>query len=516
MSRRHVVFVAAENGALPGGKVGGVGDVVRDLPVALAACGWRVTVLTPAYGMFSTLPEARLVDELTVSFAGRRETVEVHELSRPDTALRQLAFEHPLFSAGGAGQIYTERPGEGPFASDATRFALFGAATASWVRGQERAPDVVHLHDWHAAFYCLLRAFAPAFRTLAAIRTVFTIHNLAYQGTRPLDCDESSLTAWFPGLAVDPAIVGDPDNPGCINPMALAIRTCERVSTVSPTYAREILRPSDPARGFVGGEGLERPLTSAARAGRLVGILNGCDYDSPQPGRPDWPDLVAQLQAQLASWREQQPDETIHGLAIERLQGRSARRPRHLLVSIGRLVRQKVSLLFEPLDDGRSALEHVLDVLGQEGMLIVLGSGERDCEARIGEIAKRCEPLLFVRGYSESLAQTLYPAGELFLMPSSFEPCGISQMLAMRAGQPVLAHATGGLCDTIDDGRTGFLFSGDTARAQASAFVAALRHALTTKEQQPDEWQALCTRAAAQRFDWATAARATIDELYAA
>ena len=491
-----------------------MGDVVRDLPAALAELGWQATVLTPSYGVFSSLPGAHRIGSLDVSFAGGSETVEVHELPAAEGGVRQVVFEHPRFSADGAGRIYANREGEGPFATDATRFALFGAAAARWVRDLERTPDVVHLHDWHAAFYCLFRNFAPDFESLAAIRTVFTIHNLSYQGTRPLDGHASSLAAWFPDLDVDPALVGDPHSPGCINPMALAIRTCDGISTVSPTYAREILEPSDPARGFIGGEGLERQLGNAARSGRLVGILNGCDYDAAPPPRPGWHDLAGLAAWQVNVWRDEAPEDPAHRIARDRLLELPKRSPRHVLVSIGRLVRQKVSLYLEALDDGRTALEHILDTLGADGILIVLGSGEAEYERRVTAIAQRREELLFLRGYSEMLSEALYGGGDLFLMPSSFEPCGISQMLAMRAGQPVVAHATGGLSDTIEDGRTGFLFSAATPGAQAAAFVERVGDALDLKSNHEKEWQQMRRRAAAERFDWAASARATISGLY--
>ncbi len=491
-----------------------MGDVVRDLPAALARLRWQATVLTPSYGVFSTLPGSRRIGSMDVAFAGRREPVEVHEAAPAEGGVRQVVFEHPLFANGGVGRIYASREDEGPFATDATRFALLGAAAAQWIRALEPRPDVVHLHDWHAAFYCLFRSFAPGHARLAAIRTVFTIHNLSYQGTRPLDGHESSLAAWFPDLDVDPGLVGDPHSPDCINPMALAIRTCDRISTVSPTYAREILRPSDPAHGFVGGEGLEHQLGIAARAGRLVGILNGCDYGGEWEERPDWERLTGLAARQVELWLEKTPEDPAHASARDRLRALPDARPGHVLVSIGRLVRQKVSLFLQELDDGRTALEHIVAALGAEGVLIMLGTGEAEYERRVGAIAERCDRLLFLRGYSERLAEALYRGGDLFLMPSSFEPCGISQMLAMRAAQPVVAHATGGLCDTIDDGRTGFLFGGETPRDQATAFVATVERALAMRTRDYGEWQNVCIRAACERFDWAACARATVAELY--
>jgi starch synthase len=130
------------------------------------------------------------------------------------------------------------------------------------------------------------------------------------------------------------------------------------------------------------------------------------------------------------------------------------------------------------------------------------------------EIARENRRLLFLCGYSESLAAPLYRAGDLFLMPSSFEPCGISQMLAMRATQPCVVHSVGGLKDTVEDGRTGFVFEGDSPQQQAMAFVDTVKRALAMKTENDDTWQKICIRAASARFSWSKSAKQTIEMLY--
>lgn len=491
-----------------------MGDVVRDLPAALARQGWSATVVSPSYGMFSELPGARPLESVTATFRGEQTSVDVYDVPAANDGVRNIVFEHALFSPLGPGKVYAEVADEGPFATDASKFAFFGAVTAAWIHAQDELPDVVHIHDWHAAFYFLLRGFDPRFESLQEVQTVFTIHNIAYQGTRPLTGHESSLAEWFPELAFETAIVRDPHATDCVNPLALAIRSADKVSTVSPTYAQEIRRPSDPERGFFGGEGLEVQLENAARAGRLVGILNGCEYNGNGSRRPRWRRILALAGEQVDAWLDRNPDDESHQLAAARLASLPTARPDNVLVSIGRLVRQKVSLFLQELADGRSALEHLADQLGDSGVLILLGSGEREFEARVLEIAARCPQVLFLRGYSETLAEPLYRGGDLFLMPSSFEPCGISQMLAMRAAQPCVVHGVGGLCDTVRDGKTGFVFGGKDPAEQATAFVAAVDRALTMKAGDNDRWQSLCIRAASERFDWNRSARQTTEELY--
>jgi starch synthase len=512
---KRIILLAAENGALPGGKVGGVGDVVRDLPVALAELGWKPGVLTPAYGLFSRLAGAREISNIVVPFGSGTETVSVLAVPGPDPRVEHIVFEHALFSPSGPGKVYCDDDAARPFATDAGKFAFLCATAAAYVDGLEQLPDVVHLQDWHAALYCVLREYDPRYRRLGGIRTVYTIHNLAMQGIRPLDNDVSSLRSWFPHLEYDYETVADPRYRDCVNPMAAAIRLADRLNTVSPTYANEILRPNDPDRGFNGGEGLEQDLQKAAGEGRLVGILNGCEYPKRDRRRPGWRRLLDTINAELVTWRGRNGEAVpIHELAATRIESMPRRRPETVLTSIGRLTSQKVDLFLQRTTSGRSALEAILDGLGRSGVFILLGSGDRALEQRVAEIARHHENFLFLCGYSETFSELLYRTGDLFLMPSSFEPCGISQMLAMRAAQPCVVHAVGGLRDTVEDDRTGFTFGGDAPVEQAENFVAAVRRALLVKSGDPDHWLRIRERAAAQRFSWSASAKQYIGELY--
>lgn len=487
---------------------------MRDLPSALVNVGWRATVLTPSYGMFHEIPGATRLGSIDLPFADDQHIVEVFEIPGSDPKVRNIAFEHALFSPNGPGHIYSNDAPERPFATDAGKFAFFSAVAAMWINALPDPPDVVHLHDWHAASYCVLRSFASEFKRLRDVRTVFTIHNLSYQGTRPISGDPSSLTTWFPDLQYDLQQVRDPALAHCYNPMAAAIRLADKISTVSPTYAAEICRPSNDALGFIGGEGLEEELKAADANGRLVGILNGCEYNRPATRNLGWQRIVALATEQVDAWFNDDPASPIHAIAKQRLASLPKRRPIHVLTSVGRLVSQKASLLFEKMADGRTALEHVLADLGNESIFIVLGSGESRFENRMGEIAARETNLLFLRGYSETLAAPLYRSGDLFLMPSSFEPCGISQMLAMRAAQPCVVHGVGGLKDTVEDGRTGFVFDGESTRLQAENFVASVRRALAIKTDERDRWHSIGARAKSMRFSWSVSARQTIERLY--
>jgi starch synthase len=512
---KEVLFVAAENGALRGGKVGGVADVVRDLPAALGDHGWNATVIIPAYGTLHKLPGAKRIATVGVAFAGENESVDIWQVPGSFSNVRNLVIDHELFVANGPGQIYFSDEPDRPYAADANKFAFLCAAVADWLIEADSLPDAIHLHDWHAAFFCLLRDFSPRHEKLRQVRTVFTIHNLSYQGTRPLRDDESSLETWFPDLQYDLNSVQDLSALNCINPMATAIRLADKISTVSPTYAKEICQPSDVATSFVGGEGLESLLVDATNDGRLTGVLNGCYYDQPPTGST-WRSLLSAMKRQVSVWQDQNPLHPAHELAAGRLARLTRTRPQALLVSIGRLVSQKATLLAAATCNNQAALEEIAIQLGDHGLIIILGSGESDYEESILSIARRNENILFLLGYSESLADPLYERGDLFLMPSSFEPCGISQMLAMRAGLPCVVHGVGGLKDTVDDEKTGFVFAGKDLQSQATAFVESTSRALDFRKNQPDAWRSICKRAKQTRFEWSDSAEVTINSLYEA
>jgi starch synthase len=504
----HVVTLAAENGALPHGKVGGVADVVRDLPLALTELGLTCSVLSPGYGVLANTAGATQRASLRVPFGGSTTSVDVFEVFRDDGSVQHILFEHPGFSPQGPGKIYCDDGAGAPFATDASKFALFSAAAASFVLQMDQAPDVVHLHDWHAAFYAVLREFDAHYCDLRKIRTVFTVHNLAMQGIRPLRGHASSLETWYPGLRYKLSGVVDPRYPDCINPMAAAIRLADCINTVSATYAGEILRANDAPRGFYGGEGLEADLRKVHAARRLHGILNGTEYPERRKRRPGWRHMIDTIRPEVAAWqRRGGARQSIHKLALQRLDGLPKRRPAYVLTSIGRLTAQKATLFLQSGDTGVSSLEEILGLMGKRGIFILVGSGDIELEKRMAAIAAANQNFVFLCGYSELCADLLYRGGDLFLMPSSFEPCGISQMLAMRESQPCVVHAVGGLRDTVRNRVDGFAFTGDSPEVQSQAFVETVRGALTTKTDAPEDWQQLRAAAAAARFSWANSAR---------
>jgi len=265
----HILMVAAENDGVTNCKVGGIGDVIRDIPPALAAEGCRVSVLTPSCGFLHEAPGAEELATIHFRFGGGTETATLCRVpgKREAGNVTHYVLDHPSFLSykkeKGIHEIYCHDQPDRPFATDAGKFALFCTAAAEAIKCDLFGNlNVLHLHDWHAAGLLVLQKYSKEYAGLQHLRTVYTIHNLALQGIRPFAGDPSSFEKWFPELtfSVDvPDELRDPRWPHCYNPMATGIRLADAVHTVSPSYAEEITRPSEAPQRF-GGESLENDI----------------------------------------------------------------------------------------------------------------------------------------------------------------------------------------------------------------------------------------------------------------
>jgi starch synthase len=431
-------------------------------------------------------------------------------------------IEAEAFS-GDSGGVYVDsgRRGKGPFEDDARRFALFSAAVWELVKHHQpfSQTQVLHCHDWHTGLVPLLIRLDGQ---EARFKTVFTIHNLDYQGTRPFDepyAPGASWRQWFPerwealnASSWKPAIA-DPQAEHCFNPLRCGIRTADAVNTVSPTYAHEITQPDDPTANFLGGRGLEADLARREREGRLWGILNGLDYEVFDPAKLDPPfdestvDLLKRRRKHREATLAGLP-ETVEALAVKhgRRFGNVGRVRAHLpaflkavktlplTVCVTRAVSQKLGLFTEDLEPGRPLFR---EFLNRGTALLVLGTGE--LEDKLEALNDHPEAL-FLQVFDADFATRLYAAGELFLMPSDFEPCGISQLMALRYGCLPLVHDRGGLHDTVQPGVTGFVFQGASRDLAKSAFLKCAEQAV--KSVRNDGYERLVRQAMMQRFEW--------------
>jgi starch synthase len=333
-----------------------------------------------------------------------------------------------------------------------------------------------------------------------------------------MEGDESSLKAWFPDLAFENEKISDPRYHNCFNPVRAGINLCDKVHAVSPTYAKESLLPSRAAQGYFGGEGLEYDLLNAAHSERLFGILNGCEYPLQKYESLSFDELISFSEKEVLKWISTNAlVDKAHLVAITRIKQLLAKtknlRP-IVLTSVGRITDQKVKLFQQVMPDGKTALEHLLTILSNDGVFVLLGSGATQLEEFLTDIATRHSNFLFLKGYSQALSEKIYCSGDLFLMPSSFEPCGISQMLSMRAGQPCLAHNGGGLADTIIDDVNGFTFTGATPLEQASNMLMYFENILAKKKKSPKKWAEISKSAMNERFLWRDVAQDYVKYLY--
>jgi starch synthase len=506
-------MVAAENDALPGAKVGGVADVVRDAPRALAEQGVTVDVVIPDYG-FKDLDRIYM-GEVTVAFNGEPHLLTLYKIEQAHSEVSQVIISHSLFSESGS--VYcNDAPGR-PFATDATKFALFNAAVCeALLQGVLVRPKILHLHDWHSACVAVLLKFEPRYRSFFDLYIAYTVHNIALQGIRPFKHDESSLEGWFPSLSYNGQYLCDPRYPHCFNPMRSAINLANKVHLVSPTYSQEVLKSSSHDTGFFGGEGLELDLQHAAKEGKLVGILNGCEYPDTMDYTANLDTLYQQIEKTLFSWiASSEQLQSGYYIAHQRLQQfRASLCKGPLVTSVGRLTEQKVLLLCQSFESDL-AIDSVCKVINEfDGRLIILGSGDKALETLFTKAMARNSNLLFLKGYGQGVGDLMYQLGDLFLMPSSFEPCGISQMLAMRSGQPCLVHNVGGLKDTVNHGENGFSFSGNSLHEQTNALLTCLIETLTLKKSHQKKWLTIKANAKALRFSWSKVATDYISNLY--
>ncbi|MCC6158454.1 MAG: glycogen/starch synthase [Deltaproteobacteria bacterium] len=525
-TKKHIVMIAAENGALVGGKAGGVADVIRDLPRALAAKGCKVTVVTPSYGFLHTSNPVLAESEVEFPFCDRPEAAQVFTVraETPTKGVEHVVIENVWIRGN---PIYTHDEGYRPFASDASKYAMFCSAVGRLAL-EPGSPiagaDVIHLHDWHTGTFLVLRDIHPAFEGLKAIRTVYTIHNLGIQGTRPLEGDESSLAAWFPELFLDPAtspriygaLMDARYRPTCYTPMMAGILLADVVTTVSPSYAEEILRPSDYGAGFWGGEGLDALLRSAAEQGRLHGVLNGIEYPEERKApRLAFAKLRDALEKSASAWLETQPDHHGHRQTLARLESWKGKKVKVVATAVSRMADQKVRLYLDRGPDGISGFDRVMERVNEAGgVFVFLGEGAIDFVRPFYWAMEHHENFVFLERHDADVADLLYASGHLFLMPSLYEPCGIAQMLAMRDGQPPVVHATGGLRDTVIDNVNGFAFDGANIAEKVEAFGDAVGRALAVFAKKKKAWGEIRTAATEARHGWDDAAKSYLQDVY--
>ncbi len=503
----NFLFAAAENDAIANCKAGGMGDVVRDVPRQIAERGDTVHVVVPSYGRLHQ--RGTLIRELNFELRGIPYTAELFEVSpkKPFKNIHHYVIHHPEIEAGGIAHIYHDDPEE-PFFTDAIKYFIFCTAAAEAIKiGAFKKLDIVHLHDWHSSLLLFLREYHLGYEVLKDIRFVYSIHNLAIQGIRPFQDNYSSVKNWFPNTRYDEERLMDYRYQDCINLMAVGIRFADAVHTVSPSYKKDVMKPSSSPE-FIGGEGLELDLRQANKEGRLFGILNGCNYkniNSEAKGHIYRNTVKAIFRWLQEESKKYKADFLAH--TGEKIMKYVGNRPKFIVSSVARLTEQK----FYFFKRSPEAFEEILGKLRKvDGIFILLGTGAPEYEELFRDMSYKHDNFIFTNGQSESLIDSMYLESDLYFMPSLFEPCGISQMLSMRNGNPCLVHHTGGLIDTVKHMKTGFGFDGDTYEEKIESMLIAFDLALDLFLNDKPAWKKIQTAAKKARFTW----KKSVDEYY--
>ena len=491
------LFVAAENDAIADCKAGGMGDVVRDVPRQISEKGDKVYVVVPAYSRLHK--EGSFRTNLNFQLRGMTYTAELYEVA-PKKEFKNIShyvIHHPEIEAGDIAHIYHNDPTE-PFYTDAIKYFIFCTAVAEAIKkGVFGQIDIVHLHDWHTSTLLFLRKYNPAYKLLKELRFVYSIHNLAIQGIRPFDDNYSSVSNWFPDVQYNRRELLDYRYDDCINLMALGIRLSDAVHTVSPSYKEDILLPSAPPE-FIGGEGLEKDLQQADNEGRLFGILNGCNYKNIRVAAKN--NIYRNIIKAIFLWlQEESKKYKAHFLAHtgEKIEPFLLKPPKFICASVARLTEQKFYFFMRSPE----ALVEILEKLERvNGIFMLLGTGAPEYEEFLRQMSREHQNFIFINGQSEDVIDSIYLESDLYFMPSLFEPCGISQMLAMRNGQPCLVHNTGGLKDTVSHLKTGFKFDGDTYDEKIRHMVTSFDEILELFLNDKTAWKKIQSNAKKVRF----------------
>lgn len=474
--KMQIVFASAE--CAPFVKTGGLGDVAGSLPAALVRAGAEVIVMVPKYATIKDEYKAQMehFSDFYVSLGWRNEYCGLEKLEHDGVTYMFIDNER-----------YFARDYPYGFFDDGERFAFFSKAITESLQHLPAGfeCDILHCNDWQTALApVFLREFYQGLPLYDRVKTVFSIHNVAFQGQFSDTVMEDIL-----GVAHIPAAASQLRCDACsINYMLGALRYADAITTVSPTYANEIQTPEF-------GEGLDGVLRERSYA--LQGIINGIDVAGFDPATDK------RIAANYTV--EDRGGKAVCKAKLQEELGLEVRDDRPLMVMVTRLTRQK----------GMDLVMYALDRILAGGVQVaVLGTGDRDYEDGLryfqdkypGTMAARIE-------FDPALSQRMYAAADMFLMPSKFEPCGLSQIIAMRYGTLPIVRETGGLKDTVQPYNeftgegTGFSFSNFNGDEMGDAVFRAARLFWDNR----DAWNQLVTQAMSQDFSWTRSADKYLD-----
>lgn len=455
-SKINIAFIAAE--CAPLAKVGGLADVIGSLPSALPKDKTNVVVIIPAYETILkewTKKFTKKVERIKVKFNSSIKTAIIHQVIINSVPIylienKEYLSTGPIYPSPDASSSGSEE--------EAKRFLFFSQAALDLVQKLEIQPQIIHCHDWHTGIIpYLIKSRKLSFKT------ILTIHNLAYQGVYLASIVNRLLEVNF--------------STKLVNCLQQGILNADYVTTVSPSYAQEILTPEF-------GRGLS-PILQKIKD-HLVGILNGLDLNAYNPAN----DPLIAVNYSLSNLRLKSRNKLFlqNKFSFEQ----SVEIP--LLAMICRLTPQKGVVLLRDI---------IPRLMEQNLQIVILGTGLPSYESVL-KLFNRRYPRRFHAeiGFNNRLAHQIYAGSDIFLMPSRFEPCGLGQMIAMRYGTIPVAHAVGGLKDTIRDGGNGFLFK----NYQAEDFYQLIKRSISFYRQS-EKWLQIQRMAMQSDFSWQRSAR---------
>ena len=463
MGGLKVLFVAAEG--VPFSKTGGLADVIGALPQELKEIGVDVRVMLPKYGDTPAQYENKmeLVHCLLVHVGWRNQYCGIFRLEHEGVVFYFVENE-----------AHFDRPGTYGFFDDGERFSFFNRAILEALPGLDFRPDLIHCHDWHAGMIPVMLTQYRNQEFFSKIKTVFTIHNLQYQGVF-----SKSILGDLLGLGWEHFNVNGVEFYDQVSFMKGGLNYANALTTVSPTYAQEI------QTDFYGAQ-LDGVL--ARRQSFLSGIINGIDTET-------WNPETDPYISENYTWKTYKKKEE-NKKALQEELGLKQDKSIPLVGMVTRLASQKgLDLVAQVIDD----------ILELNLQLVVLGTGEKEFEAIFSEYAKQYpDQVSATIEFKEALAHKIYAASDLFLMPSLFEPCGLGQLIAMRYGSLPLVRETGGLKDTVKpyNEKTGVSNGFSFVDYSAKELLTTIQRALKLYEKEKDSWKQMVERAMQEDFSW--------------
>lgn len=469
----NVLLIASE--CAPIVKVGGIADVIGSLPIALSELGIDIRVVIPYYKPLIDAAKLEVIDKFEINFGDKKYPVSIHKTLIANSNVTVYLLKNEQYLSNGGiyfSPQYMQSPTE-----ELERFVFFSKAVCHYFSYSNTLfnPDIFHCNDWHTGLIPQLLQTMHNYNRLQIPKTIFTIHNLAYQGFTDLDIARKL------GLDIskDQTLKWDATDDN-LDMVLQGIIGSDYITTVSERYAEEIQTPEF-------GEGLQEILES--RKDRLKGILNGISYEVFNP-KKDINIPVKFSHSNMTEGKRQNKE------LLQKNLGLAVDTDIPLIGIISRLASQKgLNLVADSLKE----------ICQYNCQVVLLGTGDPQLESKFKQYNE--DPSLKGKyvgkiEFSEQLARKIYAASDIFLVPSKYEPCGLTQMVAMRYGAVPIVRATGGLYDTVLDNKTGFTFTEFSSPALLTAFKRAVE---TYKEK--DQWKKLSQACMLEDFSWTQSAK---------